>query len=214
MNLETANNAILSDFFWDSLKVFGAISKLLLGLMRWAESCSCHGNLDLEEATVEQRRMWETCPMRGRRAPDMVMGGFWDEEERLSATLSVDLLASFCHTLAAADRALLIQNYEHGLAHLRFVFAMRLGHWHVDPWLLFGLAHSCREHATQALAHCIASPCGHPKYRYLRTELLEEAQRFFDGDDLALLPGLAAFMAELRFAPTVERSIEGEHAQV
>ena len=73
VNLETANNAILSDFFWDSLKVFGAISKLLLGLMRWAESCSCHGNLDLEEATVEQR-MWETCPMRGRRGPDMVMG--------------------------------------------------------------------------------------------------------------------------------------------
>jgi hypothetical protein len=151
--------------------------------------------------------------MRGRRAPDMVMGAFWDEEDRLSATLAVDLLASFSRDLSGVERATLIQNYEHGLAHLRFVFALRLGHWHVDPWILFGIAHSNREIAVEAVQHCIASPCGHPKYRELQTELLEEAQRFIDGDDLALLPGLQTFMAELRFAPTVERSIEGEHAQ-
>ena len=214
VNLTAVDSAICSDFFWDALRVMGAISKVQLHLLVWSESCPCHHGLDWDSATRAQKHRWSKCPMRGRRGPELALGVFFDEFAMVAATLSVDLLASFSRLLTEAERLALVQDFEQGHAHLLFMYSVRLGHWEQQPWMLFGTAHPNPDLSREALHHCMQTPSRHPKVRQLHTDLLEDVHCYLAGDSLHDYPRLDKFLAQLMFVPTAERSIEGEHAQV
>jgi hypothetical protein len=152
--------------------------------------------------------------MRGRRAPDLARGLLFDELDDIAGSVAVDLLGAFSPNLSSKERSVLVQDYEQGRAHLQFVLSLRLGHWEQHPWMLFGAACSDQDVARVCLQLCLTTPSDHPKVKYLHTELMEEAQSFIAGSTLQGLTLLHRFLAELRFVPTAERSIEGEHAQV
>jgi len=197
-----------------NLRVLATVSGVILHLFRWAEACPCHGHLDWAQATFDQRRAWERCPMRGRRAPDMVAGVFGDTLEAHLAISAVELLGLLPRGLDAASRAILLRDFERAKDHLRFVFAVRLQHWDQLPCLIFGAAYHDDEISRLCVELGLVEPSEHPRLKLLKTELREEAESYVTGTPLVDLPLLREYIAAMKFIPTAERSIEGEHAKV
>ncbi|CAK9065537.1 unnamed protein product [Durusdinium trenchii] len=76
-NLVVVDDAIGSDFFWAYITMLCKFAKLQTQLMSWAEGCPCHWEvMQSEGIPVELRRLWESCPMRGKRAAELASGKF------------------------------------------------------------------------------------------------------------------------------------------
>lgn len=83
-NVEIVDEAIQSEFWRGMLLVLSYISAVMLKLLDWSESCSCHYTLDWKAVAVHLRRQWEHCACRGMRPPCLANGDmFRDVEKRL-----------------------------------------------------------------------------------------------------------------------------------
>ena len=67
-----ANGAVLCRFFWGYLRILGTLAQWLGRVSNWTQSCSCHPRRLVEDLDLQTQK--ETCPMRGRRAPEMACG--------------------------------------------------------------------------------------------------------------------------------------------
>lgn len=213
-SVQVVDEAINSEFWWASLCVLDFIAKLLMSLWSWSESCFCHESEDLEAAPCAVRNRWLRCPLRGKRAPCLANGDFFQRLNTVAGTAAAELLQSLPATLSAQERATCLQEFERARAHLFFVFTLRFRHWQVAPWMVFGCAHHHIETAKMWVRRCLASTSQHAYMLRLRGELRAEAEAWLAGDDLEELQLLSGFLGELRFALTAERAIEGEHAKV
>lgn len=148
--VETVNAAICSDFWWDSLRVLSHMAKLIMRLFSWAEGCSCHSHLNRDRATLEQRQMWDKCPFRGMRAPDLAVGGLFEVFEEFSGVLLVELSGTLSSQLSQQERVALLRDFEHGRADISLALALRLAHWQQHPHLLYGcvVCRVCGIHST------------------------------------------------------------------
>ncbi len=105
-----------------------------------------------------------------------------------------------------------------GRGHLVFYMTLKLSHWCEPPWLLYGMAHRDPEKARAAHLRLLASQCPHPRVQALKVEpLASQGQLWQDeGWDLSegSLSDLCMFIAELKWAWTAERAVEGEHRRI
>ena len=92
VSLGTVDEAILSPFFWQYLRMIEKFAILQNTLTCWAESCSCHWELhDGENVPEKLKSLWRSCPMRGRRCVDLASGSFWEYVHRPGRAASVSL---------------------------------------------------------------------------------------------------------------------------
>jgi hypothetical protein len=214
-NSELVDSAIQSELWWNLLRTFSFVAKVLIDCWVWAEMCQYHGDLDWEAASPKLRKAWALCPLRGKRAPCLAMRECSDRLQTLAATASVDLLVELSPRLTDADRTLCLQEFENARTHLAFVCSLRLSHWKAPPWMIFGCAHSNVTVARAQLMRCLDVASLHPLFLRLQIEVAAEATAWADGEEeLAELPLLGEFLGALRFAHTADRAIEGEHAKV
>lgn len=84
-HLGDAKEAIKSAYFWSYVKMLFIVGVVAEHLFAWVESCPCHGSLQLgalnwSTARREFARMHaefreiHTCPLRGRRGPELARG--------------------------------------------------------------------------------------------------------------------------------------------
>ena len=106
--LDVVNDVIPTYFWWSYWDMLKRISSVLQRLLVWAESCACHYDLlqklcddDLvAEAGIDKSerdaalRACRTCPMRGRRCPEIACGDVVE--------LAKDLLHAGCRTIFGA----------------------------------------------------------------------------------------------------------------
>ena len=210
--VEVVDEAINDPLFWDALRVLTLLAKLVIESIVWSESCSCHGDLDWENCTSEERARWRSCPLRGMRASDLAAGLFFRHFANLAATYAIDLAGALSRDLTPQQRGILIQDFEQGRAHLFAAFTLRLSPWQQPHLLVFGCAHQDPNVALRCLRGCFASPCWHPWVRRLQGGLHEEVQGWVAGEDRNNLPALCTYLGEMRFAFTAEMPIEAEHA--
>ncbi|CAK9029029.1 Uncharacterized protein (Fragment) [Durusdinium trenchii] len=213
-DLETANSAITSVFFWASVLVLDKLYELVRLCFAWAEGCPCHFGLDWSEVSKDVRQRWEACPMRGLRVPEICAGDFFAMFESLQneTTISLTVLLS---DVSAIERGKLLQEFERGRSFLLHTFTLKLYAFTVPPLVVSAVAHHSKMVAQDTLRKCLECSDPHCKIQRLQSEpLRSQAEAFLEGTELVELPELSIFISHFRFCHAVERRVEGGHARV
>ena len=213
------DEAVQSDFWWACLKVLDQLHKAIRHMFAWSEACPCHGCPSRDQGADNHDKAWErvcqACPMRGRRAPEIASGDFVRELRAQLDMSAAEVLLNMPTNLDRRKQALLLSEFEKGRASLIFNIALKVSAVSVPPLLLFGVAHLDVEKAREALRSCLASDNVEGLMVELKApHVIVEAQDFLRGESLSELPSMSKFVAKLRFAFSVERAIEGEHAHI
>ena len=117
-NLQTVDDALRFDFWWASMAVLSKLYTLVRSCLEWSEGCPCHFSLDWPAVPRQARLLWETCPLRGLRVPEICAGDFFASFETLQEECAVELLQSLPPVLSDEDRGKLLRDFEKGRAHL------------------------------------------------------------------------------------------------
>ncbi|CAE7467856.1 unnamed protein product, partial [Symbiodinium sp. CCMP2592] len=212
-------------FFEAYLSTLVLSSKVTLHLIAWSESCPCHwhlltggGSNTLDAST---RCLLETCPMRGRRAPELALNDFMQELSALSSHGATSLVQSFPPDLPAEERTTVVQDFEMGRSFLTAVLTLKTSHFRSFPWCAAGLAHNDQERAREVWNRIRCLSEEGPEAVRLRKHLprlfspdvLQQGDQWCCGADLTSCPLFAAEVAGLALIPTAERRVESQHAR-
>ena len=208
----------------------------------WCEGCVCHDRFVRhgDDQPMRQRHSVgkaeaihahygphrHTCPMAGKRAPELAAGALlqyftalWSN--KVAALLSVNGDAT---ALTPAESTQILEDLDAGRANMHLQLQSKLDFWSRLPWLLAGLAHTdegkarlcasnalssfdldARESAHHRITWALLRP---GKFRAAIDSVVAGAPRFSMPD--YVLNVIASF----RFIPVVETTIEGKHAKV
>lgn len=141
-----ADSAIRSSFFWAYLKFVLLIHGVINDLGLWGEGCPCHGHKD------------HSCPLRGRRAPELAAGFFWTFlHETFCAASSVFSAIAAGLGEQSQEWEWLSTDYNIACDIAVAELQVKTVHWGQLPWLLCGMgmpdcevARSCARKAIAA----------------------------------------------------------------
>ena len=214
VDIAACSDAISSPFFWSYVHMLKGLADMVSAALTWCESCPCHGGLRIEEMPRNTRQKILSCPLRGCRAPELANGDFMKVLRRLSDSSLAHFLTTVPRDIEQLERAVLVQEFQKGRAHMLFVLAMRLQHWRVAPYSVFGCGHLDEDTSKGFLRRSLQLQSPHKVVRELQTgAVASEAQRYLDGSDLDSLTAVTSFLGKLLFTPIAERRVEGDHAQ-
>ena len=230
---DVVDRAITSAKFWAYAGMVDRTGECLEHLSNFAESCPCHrkrARLFGHPRRAERRRHFQhetakaTCPLSTRMAPELAAGEHLTIIRGLCTLSETSLLQDPGVTcLPQVDRSLVLQDFARAKRHILFNLELKLGFWRTLPWALFAIAHGdadvarqCAQRALQMYAasldanhHWVSTLLCHPG-----GEGHAEMVRFASGAaNLVDLPVVGRMAARFRFAPCVERWVEGRHAQ-
>ena len=237
-----AIGAIITDpFFAAYSEMLQCLQAVITDATIWAEGCPCHcvehkpGHSHRAQKLADS--VWQaelgsqSCPLAGRRAPELATGML----QTIIAELSEKHISLFSirrnQQLSENQRSKIASDFEAGKRHLEAVLVVKLDHWKRLPWMLCGLAHHDGVKARQAALACIAeydksaSSVRHQHHELTKklltpgTALRKELEAFAGGDAPGQQPAELATLsqdfrvevARLRFIPVVEREIEAKH---
>ena len=212
-------------FFEAYLSMLVLLSEVTLHLIAWSESCPCHWHLltggGSKSMDASTRCLLESCPMRGRRAPELALNDFMQELSALSSHGATSLVQTFPPDLPVEERTKVVQDFEMGRSFLTAVLTLKTSHFRSFPWLAAGLAHHDQERAREVWnrIRCLSDEV--PEAVRLRKQLprlfssdvLQQGDQWCCGADLTSCPLFAAEVAGLALIPTAERRVEAQHAR-
>ena len=141
VHLEGANESLLSDHWWSCLHIFLQIAVVQSAATEYANGCECHSELLHEDVGSDLRQLWESCPLRGRRCPQLVAGEFFTVLQRLfdcsALRLETDLPRSMSHEQVHE----LMSDFEAARQSILSTYIMKLSFWGEAPHALAGLGH-------------------------------------------------------------------------
>ena len=212
-------------FFEAYLSMLVVLSEMTLHLIAWTESCPCHWHLltggGSNSMDASTRNLLESCPMRGRRAPELALNDFMQELSALSSHGATSLVQSFSLDLPAEDRTKIVQDFEMGRSFLTAVLTLKTAHFRSLPWCAAGLAHHDQERAREVWNRIRCASEEGPEALRLRKQLprlfspdvLQQGDCWCCGADLMSCPLFAAEVAGLALIPIAERRVEAQHAR-
>ena len=168
------------------------------------------------------RRICVDCPLAGRRADGLSSGEVQEELQSCQDACANDLLLALDDELSTAQKSELVLEYHSGICALRFIFALKLGHWSQSPWTIYRLCSTNLSLTRAAMRSCFEGACDHARIQELRSGVVAlQARRFQDGEDLLDVHGkvrpcmrqLLEVIGAGRFAWTMEWLGESEHAR-
>ena len=205
----------------------------------WVSGCPCHEHL-LKGAhghAVGLRRVAKElsgpgrmasghaafCPMKGRRAPELVNGSL---AQLLESTLGfhlAEVIAMVRLRLTDAQATVVITDMEHGKSHVLGTLELKLKHWSQPPWKLCGLAHH-DPHVVKKIAaelrDLMAKGMSLVGQHQLTLDFLvpggvrgHVVQRLADGRELGNDADREA-VAAFKFIDLTEQSVERDHADL
>ena len=207
------------------------VAEVLSEIAGWSEGCPCHADVpELAGATrhfrtkrMQFRLQHGSCPLRGRRSPELAARQVEVWVGKLLGAASARAAAVFrVAGLPQEQQGIILKDLAQARAHLVFTFQVKLAHWGRLPYLLCGLGHPSRIEAVQVAREIEAilerAPLDDqpPRVRNLLrsgSQGRQQLHMFAVGSHCILeLPLLARVVAELRFVPTIERHVEGQHS--
>eukprot|EP00972_Heterocapsa_arctica_P089851 13254800-Heterocapsa_arctica.AAC.1 len=105
---DVIDEAIHDLFWWTCLRTVDHIMEVVRDCFTWAESCPCHFRLRHQHVAPKLQHDWQSCPLRGRRLPELAAGDFTDMVRQLFNTSGVDVLIGLPASITAAQRATLL----------------------------------------------------------------------------------------------------------
>ena len=252
LNLDVLTTAIRSPWWWGYAHMLSSLHQWTADLESWVESCPCHqflrpmrdpilmGRTLLGDAarTVEEGRAAcgltrgpatdgtsFSCPMRGKRAPELASGAITERMEQCNQSTLSDLLVRLPESLSLTEVASMTDDFNLGTSHMMGETSLKMRHWSLLPWSLAATAHWSEDVArnsvekslkmfddvgpTRELHHRISWYWLHPG-----SQVRAELEAFRDGAARETLPLFSKLAAEMYFVPVAERCQEGQHSLV
>ena len=174
LRTKAITDAILDSVTWAYGRALEHLQKALARFLGWCEGCPCHcqctwGRADeMPRQRMQRRRrafwrflgqdrdhvLWGTCPVMGKRAPELACGVTQEALGRLF--LQGEAYAIFSSSPASSeDRAASLRDWHAGAAHVMAGLALKLACWSTLPWKLAGLAHHDLVNARAAAKTCL-----------------------------------------------------------
>ena len=219
---QDVSKAVQDPAWWGWVCMLEVVCSLLREHIAWAESCPCHYRfLHLRGARApalpaKVKAQFARCPCRGKRAAELSSGEFLDLMGRLWGVSTVHVLQALPADVSQRQRRHIMQEFDRARTHLSFYFTMKLSHLQEMPWKVLQVSHSSEIIAQIAARDALTSDCQHVLSEKLRGPLRQSCEQWLEGNPL-FSPGnieLQKFVGSLRFVPTSERAIEGQHAKV
>ena len=213
-------------------------------LAAWAERCVCHEHpqaqysskyvpvsvLRSEFGGEAAAHVHLTCPMRGRRAPEVAAGGIFEHMSVAWSDALSELTAACRPYLTHQQWSAVLLEFNRGKSHCAYIIILKLQNWEQLPWMLCGLAH-CNEDTARSIAmraiaqYDQARPGGaaveaaihhRVSHKFLSPGCLREQLEAFanNAGGRAEFAELYTEIAQLRFIPITERSIEEPHSRI
>ena len=227
-SITAVDEPIGSSFLWTYVAMVETIAATLLSLMEWVQGCPCHsrspadlGPLRARQAEHERQRPVQPCPMRSRRAPEVVAGEFFQVLGNLHA-IGNTWLSRLASRLPQEQRDLVLQDYAAARAHLAYYLRLKLAHWQFLPYTILGLGHASPQESRNCAAVCLAlfdSMAPDHSHFPLTLELCtgpgrQQLELYAAGAPLDGLPLVHLVACKGRVVSIAERWIEGVHARV
>ena len=195
MSLELVDNSI-TDPFWQSYwRMLRRVAKVILQCISWAEGCCCHegilrgagddfdsdeepdgGEAPLPQYLVEQAKK---CPLRGRRCAELAAGDFDKHYQCLFRTQLVKVLQELDVSLSESQRFKILADFERARAHMASIFVIKLSHWRLPPYLLFGIGHYKPATALAIFDNAMGMNSGHAIEHKLMSSELQAGRGLF-----------------------------------
>ena len=249
LNMTALTHAIRSNLWWSYCKMLQIMMRFVGQLGSWAEGCPCHdwlqprktdqrGRFFSDEAEHLQQsrrglgldqpgqpagdgRWYGPCPMAGKRAVELALGLLSEQIRELGESFLESVL-EVCAGLSPEEVAIVMDDFEHGRAHMIEVLTNKLQQWTVLPWRLVALGDwdmsRLRDTARKILAEFARCPDEAKHHRitleWLRpgSPLRADIHALPDGETIANLSRLRYRVGEYFFLPTAERRQEGDHS--
>ncbi|CAE7345990.1 unnamed protein product [Symbiodinium microadriaticum] len=216
------DEAIGSPMFWAFLELCGTITSMLDEITRWTQGCACHGRAlrsHLEPLLRGQGPL--SCPMRGRRAPEIAEGALGRLIDDLFRYNDSQLALMQAANLPDEDRTRLLLDWSAMKVHMRMQFSLKLSPWNHLPLSSLGLGHWDQSVAQRMLWDSLVEwenlseeqrETSHPHSRRLFRDLRTEVLAFIRSEPSDRWPSLELLRARAAFTPVLEQSIERRHA--
>ena len=214
--------AVHNPLWWAWVAMMEVVCALIRRHIAFVESCPCHWHL-LEQARrgeihipQEVKALFETCPMRGKRAAEISSGAFLDILKDLWAVSAAEVVRVMGRDINEEDKRFVMQEFDRARAHLVFYFTLKLSHLQEFPWKILQIAHPSEIVAQMAARDALQSTCQHPLVVELQGSLRPSCESWLEGESLMTVDkqDLQTFIGALCIVPTSERAIEGQHAKV
>ena len=173
LNLPLADAGINDEFHWGWFVMFREVCGTILMAFQWLSGCSCHPHVNHKDVPNSLKGVWEKCPFRGRRAPELANGDFMKAITKDLNVRCASLLALLPSDLSVGQRQRIIADFESARAHIVFRLSLKLHHWQVPPHLVCALAHHDEAEALAHLGPIFRSEDNHPKIELLRQQPLK-----------------------------------------
>ena len=120
---------------------------VIQSVAHWAEACPCHEHVfDRGLAHAQYAAGAVSCPLRGKRAPELACGALTDVLRQLAQLRLGALLAGLIPRLQAFPNSALVidkiaKDFDKAKLHLLAGLQNKSSCWHTLPWLLMGVGH-------------------------------------------------------------------------
>ena len=216
VNLQQVDEAIHSDFFWASIKVFLEVARVQRQAVRFVTSCPCHYGLSrtgVDQAVLDK---WDSCPMRGRRCPEICGGDFFAMMQETMQAGSVSLEMQLPRSLSQEEKLKLLRDFELSRQMLLTTYVVKLSFWSQAPFAVVGIAHHDPAIRMKSCVTCLQSKSDHPKIQLLQKH--EDVVRAFLvagclWDETGAFNVLKELAAEVRLFFSTAWRVEGQHAK-
>ena len=198
--IANCDEAITSDDFWGCMTAMEILALCIAEANEWCAACPCHGPWIKSCNDPAVLRAWRTCPMRGRRAPELAAGDFLEffrsSVQRASGKLAFALASS---PLSKSVQGIIVAEFELSTGRLLFTFTMKYAPLREPPGLLFVLGHHDQQKAHAALQRCLISDNKHPQIVEVQS-MEAEAIAWMAGETLDALGEFMRFVCAKKFA--------------
>ncbi|CAE7037690.1 unnamed protein product [Symbiodinium sp. CCMP2456] len=231
------SKALESSLFHVYASMILSVLNIVDGLTAWFEGCACHEVFSDPHSKKKLSRLAEqefracgtqrTCPMKGKRAPELAAGCL-DEVflDLLNISRDSVLKCMRMHQLSSEEESVLWQDFESSRSFLQMGLQIKFDFWGKVPWKLAALSHPDQDVARQAAGEMLQLSDGldaaadsallhHPvtvDFLGAASQLRPLVQAFADGGHMAAT--LHKEASKLAFIPVVERSIEAKHSLI
>ena len=216
------DEALRSSLFWAFLGMCSCVTDILNSITSWTQGCACHGR----EVRLQLRPLLRgkgplSCPMRGRRAPEVAEGALHRFIDGLFHFNDSQILLVHSAGLDEEIKTRLILDWSAMKVHMRMQFDLKLSPWRQLPLSALALGHWDVSVAQRLMWECMVEwenldaeqqSAAHPRSKELFRNFRAEVLSFVRGEPSAAWPRLQYMRAQSAFVPVLEQSIERRHA--
>ena len=214
VHLPGANEALTSDHWWACLHVMREIAETQASATQYVNGCDCHSHLLKEDVGVDIKRVWENCPLRGRRCAGLSSGAFFQVVQGLLDRSTLFLQSRLTRSLTEEELQGLLTDFEQGRQYILSTYILKLSFWAEPPHCLTALAHCDPSERCKAVKRCLDSSSTHPRVVELKAHE-SECTEFLAGGGLweGSFPFLSSLAAEMSLCWSSAWRVEGQHAR-